>query len=81
MSTEDSKSGKFKELQVDQEPYMLWVDDTVAILEGRYGTKFLAVENYAFKIQEWQAAKKFEDVVCFIIKPENFSSSQYQGKK
>ena len=37
MSTEYSKSGKSKELQVYQEQYLLSFDDAIAILEARYG--------------------------------------------
>ena len=84
MSPEDSKSGKFKELQVYQEPYLLSVDDALAIfniLKERYGSSFLAVENGEFKIQEWQAAKKLEHAVCFGIKPEDFGFSQDQAKQ
>jgi len=81
MSPEDSKSGKFKELQVYQEPYILSVDDALAILKARYGSSFLAVENSEFKIQEWQAAKKLEHAVCFGIKLEDFGFSQDQAKK
>ena len=81
MSPEDSKSGKFKKLQVYQEPYLLSVDDALAILKARYGSNFLAVENGEFKIQEWQAAKKLEHAVCFGIKPEDFGFSQDQAKQ
>jgi hypothetical protein len=81
MSPEDSKSGKFKELKVYQEPYILSVDDALAILTARYGSSFLAVENGEFKIQEWQAANKLEHAVCFGIKPEDFGFSQDQAKQ
>ena len=49
MSTENSKSGKSKELQVYQEQYLLSVDDAIVILEARYGSNFLTVENGEFK--------------------------------
>ena len=81
MSTEYSKSGKSKELQVYQEQYLLSFDDAIAILEARYGSNFLTVENGEFKIQEWQAAKKIEHADCFGIKPEDFGFSQYQAKE
>ena len=69
MNTEYSKSGKSKELQVYQEQYLLSVNDAIAILEARYGSNFLTVQNGEFKIQEWQAAKKLEHAVCFGLKP------------
>ena len=81
MSPEYSKSGKSKELQVYQEPYLLSIDDALAILEARYGSNFLTVENGEFKIQEWQAAKKIEHAVCFGLKPEDFGFSQDQAKQ
>ena len=81
MSPEYSKSGKSKELQVYQEQYLLSVDDALAILEARYGSNFLTVENGEFKIQEWQAAKKLEHAVCFGLKPEDFGFSQNQAKQ
>ena len=81
MSTEYSKSGKSKELQVYQEQYLLSFDDAIAILEARYGSNFLTVENGEFKIQEWQAAKKLEHAVCFGLKPEDFGFSQDQAKQ
>ena len=78
MSTEYSKS---KELQVYQEQYLLSFDDAIAILEARYGSNFLTVENGELKIQEWQAAKKLEHAVCFGLKPEDFGFSQDQAKQ
>ena len=81
MSTEYSKSGKSKKLQVYQEQYILGVDDAIAILEAKYGSNFLTVENGEFKIQEWQAAKKLEHAVCFGLKPEDFGFSQDQAKQ
>ena len=81
MSTEYSKSGKSKKLQVYQEQYILGVDDAIAILEARYGSNFLTVENGEFKIQEWQAAKKLEHAVCFGPKPKDFGFSQDQAKQ
>ena len=53
MSTEYSKSGKSKELQVYQEQYLLSFDDAITILKARYGSNFLTVENGEFRIQEW----------------------------
>ena len=81
MSTEYSKSGKSKELQVYQEQYLLSFDDAITILEARYGSNFLTVENGEFRIQEWQAAKKLEHAVCFGLKPEDFGFSQDQAKQ
>ena len=81
MSTEYSKSGKSKELQVYQEQYLLSFDDAIAILEARYGSNFLTVENGEFNIQEWQAAKKIEHAVCFGLKLEDFDFSQDQAKQ
>lgn len=81
MSTEYSKYRKSKELQVYQEQYLLSFDDAIAILEARYGSNFLTVENGEFKIQEWQAAKKLEHAVCFGLKPEDFGFSQDQAKQ
>ena len=81
MNTEYSKSGKSKELQVYQEQYLLSVNDAIAILEARYGSNFLTVQNGEFKIQEWQAAKKLEHAVCFGLKPEDFGFSQDQAKQ
>ena len=81
MSTEYSKSGKLKELQVYQEEYLLSADDAQAILKSSYGPKFLTVENGEFKIQEWQAAKKIEHAVCFGLKSEDFGFSQDQAKQ
>ena len=70
MSNEYSKSGKSKELQVYQEQYLLSSDDAIAILEARYGSNFIYVENGEFKIEEWQATKKLEHAVCFGINLE-----------
>ena len=81
MSTKYSQSKKSKELEVYQEQYLLSVDDAIAILEARYGSNFLTVENGEFKIQEWQAAKKLEHAVCFELKPEDFGFSQNQTKQ
>jgi Colicin D len=81
MSSEYSKSGKSKELEVYQERYLLSVDDALAILKAKYGSNFLAVENGEFKIQEWQATKKLEHPVCFGIKPEDYGFSQDQAKE
>jgi Colicin D len=81
MSSEYSKSGKSKELEVYQERYLLTVDDALAILKAKYGSNFLAVENGEFKIQEWQATKKLEHPVCFGIKPEDYGFSQDQAKE
>ena len=81
MSTEYSKSGKSKELQVYQEQYLLSFDDAIAILKARYGSNVLTVENGEFSIQEWQAAKKLEHAVCFGLKPEDFGFSQDQAKQ
>lgn len=55
-------------------------NDALAILEARYGSNFLAVENSEFKIEEWQAGKKIEHAVYFGIKPEDFDFSQQQAK-
>ena len=52
MATEYLKSGKSKELQVYQEQYLLSFDDAITILEARYGSNFLTVENNEFIIQE-----------------------------
>lgn len=81
MSTKYSKSGKSKELQVYQEQYLLSFDDAITILEARYGSNFLTVENGEFRIKEWQAAKKLEHAVCFGLKPEDFGFSQDQAKQ
>jgi hypothetical protein len=78
---QNSESVKSKELEVYQEPYLLSVDDAIAILEARYGSNFIAVENGEFKIQEWQATKKLEHAVCFGIKPEDYGFSQEQAKE
>jgi len=78
---QNSESVKSKELQVYQEPYLLSVDDALAILEAKYGSNFIAVENGEFKIQEWQATKKLEHAVCFGIKPEDYGFSQEQAKE
>ena len=84
-STEYSKSGKSKELQVYQEQYLLSYDDAIAVLKSRYGPiyalNFITVENGEFKIQEQQAAKKIEHAVCFGLKPEDFGFSQDQAKQ
>lgn len=85
MSTEYSKSGKSKELQVYQEQYLLSFDDAIAVLKSRYGPidalNFITVENGEFKIQEQQATKKIEHAVCFGLKPEDFGFSQDQAKQ
>jgi len=85
MSPEDSKSGKFKELEVYQEPYLISYDDAIAILKSRYGPidalNFITVENGELKIQEQQAAKKIEHAVCFKINPEDYDFSQDQAKE
>ena len=85
MSTEYSKSGKSKELQVYQEQYILSYDDAIAVLKSRYGPidalNFITVENDEFKIQEQQAAKKIEHAVCFGLKPEDFGFLQDQAKQ
>jgi len=78
---QNSESVKSKELQVYQEPYLLSVDDALAILEAKYGSNLIAVENGEFKIQEWQATKKIEHAVCFGIKPEDYGFSQEQAKE
>jgi len=77
---QNSESVKSKELQVYQEPY-LSVDDALAILEAKYGSNFIAVENGEFKIQDWQAAKKIEHAVCFGINPADYDFSQDQAKE
>ena len=85
MSTEYSKSGKSKELEVYQEQYLLSSDDAKAILKARYGPidnlNFIAVENGEFKIPEEQAAKKIEHAVCFGINPAAYDFSQDQAKE
>ena len=82
---EYSKSGKSKELQVYEEPYILSHDDAIAILKSRYGPidalNFITVENGELKIQEQQAAKKIEHAVCFKINPEDYGFSQDQAKE
>ena len=75
------ESVKSKELEVYQEPYLLSVDDALAILKARYGSNFIAVENGEFKIQKWQATKKLEHAVCFGIKPKDYDFSQDQAKE
>lgn len=85
MSTEYSKSGKSKELEVYQEQYLLSSDDAIALLKARYGPidnqNFIAVENGEFKIPEQQAAKKIEHAVCFGINPAAYNFSQDQAKE
>lgn len=81
LSSEYGKLEKSKELAVYEEQYILSDEDALSILEARYGSTFLNVENGEFKIQEWQAAKKIEHAVCFGLKPENFGFSQDQAKQ
>jgi len=81
LTPQDSKSVKSKELEVYQEPYILEYDDALAILEYRYGSNFIAVENGEFKIQDWQALKKLEHAICFGIQPEDYGFSQDQAKE
>ena len=78
---QNSESVKSKELEVYQEPYLLSVDDALAVLEARYGSNFIAVENGEFKIQDWQATKKLEHAVCFGINPVDYDFSQDQAKE
>jgi len=83
--SQNLESGKSKELQVYQEPYLLSVDDVIAILKARYGPidnpNFIAVENGEFKIPEQQAVKKIEHAVCFGINPADYDFSQEQAKQ
>jgi hypothetical protein len=81
MTPKDSKSVQSKELEIYQEPYMISADYAIAILESKYGSNFIAVENGEFEIQEWQAAKKLEHAGCFGIKLEDFGFSQDQAKE
>ena len=75
------KSSESKELEVYREKYILSHDDAIAILEARYGSNFVSVENGEFKIQEWQAVKKLEHAVCFGINPADHDFSQDQAIK
>ena len=83
--SQNLESGKSKELEVYQEPYLLSVDDARAILKARYGPidnpNFIAVENGEFKIPEQQAVKKIEHTVCFGINPAAYDFSQDQAKE
>jgi len=78
---QNSESVKSKELEVYQEPYLLSVDDALAVLEAIYGENFIAVGNGEFKIQEWQATKKLVHAVCFGINPGDYGFSQDQAKE
>ena len=83
--SQNLESGKSKELEVYQEPYLLSVDDALAILKARYGPidnpNFIAVENGEFKIPEQQAVKKIEHAVCFGINPAAYDFTQDQAKE
>ena len=76
----NNKPVESKELEVYRDPYIISYDDALAILEARYGSNFIAVENGEFKISDWQAAKKIEHTVCFTINPEDYGFSQDQAK-
>ena len=81
-STSDINSeSKSKKIQVYKEQYILSANDAIAILQARYGSNYLGVQNDELKIQEWQAAKKVEHAVCFGLKPEGFGFSQNQAKQ
>ena len=73
------KSGK--ELEVYQEKYIIPYDDAIAILQAKYGSNSVAVENGEFSIQDWQSVKKIEHAVCFGIQPEDFGFSQNQARE
>ena len=66
------ESPKSKELEVYKEKYILGYDDALFILEARYGSNFIDVENGEFQIGDWQSAKKIEHVVCFGINPADY---------
>lgn len=70
-----------KELPVYQEKLILSYDATLAILEEKYGSNSVAVENGKFYIQDWQALKKIEHAVCFQINPGNYNFSQEQARE
>lgn len=53
-------------------------DDAMAILEARYGSNYIAINNGDLKIQDWQAAKKVNHAVCFGINPSDYGISQKQ---
>lgn len=53
-------------------------DDAMAILEARYGSNYIAINNGELKIQDWQAAKKVNHAVCFGINPSDYGISQKQ---
>lgn len=77
-STESTKS---KEPEVAEEEYTLSFDDAIAILEERYGSNFVSVENGEFQIQYWQAVKKLEHAVCFGINLADHDFSLNQAVK
>jgi len=70
-----------KELAVYQEKLILSYDAALAILEEKYGSNSVAVENGKFYIQDWQAVKKIEHAVCFQINPGNYNFSQEQARE
>jgi len=53
---------------------------TQSELKKRYGSNFIAVENGEFNVQDCQAAKKLEHVVCFGIKPEDYGFHKTKQK-
>lgn len=70
-----------KELEVDQEKYILLYDDVLTILQTKYDSDYVTVENTEFFIQNWQAVKKIEHAVCFHINPVDYNFSQNQAEE
>jgi len=54
MSPKYSESVESKELEVYQEPYLISYDFALAILQSKYGSNFITLENGEFKIEEWK---------------------------
>ena len=75
------KSPKSKELEVYKENYVLSRSEAIAILDAKYCSNFIAIENSELKIDDWKATKKIEHATCFGINPESFGFSQDLANK
>lgn len=76
-SKKDPES-KSKQLAIHEEKYILSYDEAIGILNSKYGSNFVVVNNGEFKIQDWQAAKKIKHAASFGINLESYGFSQQQ---
>ena len=75
------KSRKSKELEVYKDSFIMNKEEAKAILEEKYGSNFIPVEDGEFKIQEWQAVKKIKHSGCFAVYPKDYGFFNAQPNK